>query len=82
MLSQKKVNFIFFKWNQMTEAQKEERRERSRKILFKSGTSTRANLKIQINSMYGKMVSSTMIPRKYFRNSFRKLKIEKIFDGR
>ena len=50
------------------------------KILFKSGTSTRANLKIQINSMYGKMVSSTMIPRKYFRNSFRKLKIEKIFD--
>lgn len=37
-------------------------------------------LKQQINSMYGKMVSSTRIPSKYFRPIQRRLKIENIFD--
>lgn len=40
-----------------------------------------ATLKQQINSMYGKMVSSTKIPSKYFRPIQRRLKIENIFDG-
>lgn len=38
------------------------------------------SLKKQINSMYGKMVSSTKIPSKYFRPIQRRLKIENIFD--
>lgn len=39
-----------------------------------------ATLKQEINSMYGKMVSSTKIPSRYFRPIKRRLKIEKIFD--
>ena len=39
-----------------------------------------ATLKQQINSMYGKMVSSTKIPSRYFRPIQRRLKIENIFD--
>ena len=39
-----------------------------------------ATLKQQINSVYGKMVSSTKIPSKYFRHIQRRLKIENIFD--
>ena len=39
-----------------------------------------ATLKQQINSMYGKMVSSTRIPSKFFRPIQRRLKIENIFD--
>jgi len=40
-----------------------------------------STLKQQINSMYGKMVSSSKIPSKYFRPTQRRLKIENIFDG-
>ena len=39
-----------------------------------------ASLKLQINSMYGKMVSSTKIPSRYFRPIQRRLKIENIFN--
>lgn len=39
-----------------------------------------ATLKQQINSMYGKMVSSTRIPSKFFRPIQRRLKIQNIFD--
>ena len=38
-----------------------------------------ATLKQQINSMYGKMVSSSKIPSRYFRPIQRRLKIENIF---
>ena len=40
------------------------------------------SLKMAMNSMYGKMVSSTKIPSRYFRPIQRRLKIENIFDGK
>ena len=42
-------------------------------------TSYVGSLKHQINSAYGKMISNSKIPSKYFRPIQRRLKIESIF---
>jgi len=51
-----------------------------RRKMKEDGKWKHSRLKQQINSMYGKMISGTKIPNKYFRPIQRRLKIENIFD--